>query len=138
MRCISRIPPGDGTIGCASGPGISAPVFMPDPGIDRQKVVAPENTKESFGGVGTESVLGENRRADFLRRDLGALPERKIELAARDAAGEKGQAFRAITAADPCPQSRKGKRDDSLGSRQRAALGADLRDRAHDDSLRSR
>ena len=74
MRSISRIPPGDGTIRSAPGAGVAAPVLLAHPGIERQEVVASQNSQETFRGVGTEAVLELDRGANLLGGCVRCLP----------------------------------------------------------------
>ena len=59
VRSISRIPPGDRTICSTPGAGVSPAVFLPHPGIERQEVVAAQNSEEFLRGVRAEAVLGD-------------------------------------------------------------------------------
>src|ERR1700693_6254755 len=77
---VARVAAGDRAVGRLLRAGVEAPVLLPDPGVDGEKVVPAQDTQEPLGCIGPEAVLEEDRFAYLLGRDPRILPPGKIEL----------------------------------------------------------
>src|SRR5688572_30312520 len=76
VRTESRVAARDRSIGRRRSTGMEAAVLLPGPGVEREKVVAPENAQQTLGCVRTEVALGEDRPAEILGRARPVLPRR--------------------------------------------------------------
>src|SRR5205814_1470044 len=71
--------------------GMELAVLHPRPRVDREKVVTPDQTQQSFRGIRPKAPLRHDALPDLMAFETVALPLRQIEPSRRDAARELGQ-----------------------------------------------
>src|SRR5262245_5492596 len=65
IRTVACVSACDRAVDRLCGPAMELPVALANPGVDGEEVVTAENTKEPFGGVRPEAVLGEDGVANL-------------------------------------------------------------------------